>query len=293
MAASSWVGRSQLVIAPKRSTTGSKECRPPTSARSAGSASSRFLRSFFNPNGFGVLTVMLHYQSSPLQTHVLEWNYPAWWPPDAHNLLIIVTTLVLLWARRRVRPADWMLFLLLGGASSMALRNVIFVGCVGPVLLATYFPPWKRAVPPIWEYAAAALLLLALGGRITSGKAFQLRIADWKYPADAADFLQPHPVAGQMFNLYEQGGYLMWRLWPRRSVFIDGRAINEFVWQDYSHIYNNTSYTDGCTPDSLLHQYGIQTIVMSGFDPHGKCVQPAGSVSRSEADGLEAGVSRQ
>ena len=39
--------------------------------------------------------------------------------------------------------------------------------------------------------------------------------------------------------------------------------------QDYSHIYNNASYTDGRTPNSLLHQYGIQTIVMSGFDPKG------------------------
>lgn len=105
------------------------------------------LSSSFNPNGFRVLTVMLHYQSSPLQTHILEWNYPAWWPPAPHNLLIIVTALVLLWARRRVRPADWLLFVLLGGASAMALRNVIFIGCIGPILLAAYFPSWKRAVP--------------------------------------------------------------------------------------------------------------------------------------------------
>ena len=227
------------------------------------------LASLFNPNGYRVLDVMLHYQSSPLQTHILEWNYPAWWPPDPHNLLMIVTALVLLWARRTVRPADWLLFVLLGGASSMALRNVIFIGCVGPVLLATYFPRWKRVIPPIWEYAAAALLVLALGGRIASGKAFQLHMADWRYPAEAAEFLEAHPVTGQMFNLYEQGGYLMWRLWPRKSVFIDGRALNESVWQDYKHIHNNASYSDGRTTGALLSQYGVHVIVMSGFDLQG------------------------
>lgn len=228
------------------------------------------LASFFNPNGFRVLTVMLHYQSSPLQTHILEWNYPAWWPPEPHNLLMIATALVLLWARRKVRPADWLLYLLLGGASSIAVRNVIFIGCIGPILLATYFPRWKRPVPAVWEYTAAALLVLALGGRIAGGKAFQLRMADWKYPVEAADFLEAHPVSGQIFNLYEQGGYLMWRLWPRKSVFIDGRALNESVWQDYSHIYNNASYTDGRTTQVLLRHYGVQVIVMSGFDALGQ-----------------------
>jgi hypothetical protein len=151
----------------------------------------------------------------------------------------------------------------------MAVRNVIFIGCVGPVLLATYFPRWKRAVSPIWEYAAAALLVLALGGRIASGKAFQLQAADWRYPVEAADFLEAHPVAGQVFNLYEQGGYLMWRLWPRKSVFIDGRALNESVWQDYMHMQDNASYTDGRTTEALLRQYGVQAIVMSGFGPLG------------------------
>jgi hypothetical protein len=222
--------------------------------------------SFFNPNGFRVLTVILHYQSSPLQTHILEWNHAAWWPPDPHNLLMISTALVLLWARRRVRPADWLLFVLLGAASSMAVRNVIFIGCIGPVVLATYSPRWKRPVPAVWEYAAAALLVLALGGRFASGKAFQLHIADWRYPVEAADFLEAHPVPGQMFNLYEQGGYLMWRLWPRKSVFIDGRALNESVWQDYSHIQDNASYPDGRTTEALLSQYGVQVIVMTGFD---------------------------
>ena len=30
-----------------------------------------------------------------------------------------------------------------------------------------------------------------------------------------------------MFNSYEYGGYLIWKLWPAQRVFIDGRALSE------------------------------------------------------------------
>ena len=59
------------------------------------------------------------------------------------------------------------------------------------------------------------------------GNAFQLRAAEWRYPAGAADFLLAHHVAGPIFNTYEYGGYLIWRLWPEQRVFIDGRSLSE------------------------------------------------------------------
>jgi hypothetical protein len=41
------------------------------------------------------------------------------------------------------------------------------------------------------------------------------------------------------------------------------------VWQDYSHIRDNASYTDGRTTEALLRDYGVQVIVMRGFDALG------------------------
>lgn len=227
------------------------------------------LVSICNPNRWDAISVMWHYRDSPMQISIYEWNYPAWWPPDYFNLLMIGTAAVLVWARRRVRPRDWLLFAALGGASAMALRNVIFIGFIGPVLLASYLPDWKWRVPRMVEYGLAALLILGLGRSISAGGAFQLRAADWRYPGEAADFLIAHHVTGPIFNTYEQGGYLMWRLWPQDKVFIDGRALNETVWNDYRHIAYNADYQGGKTTAQLLQQYGVQVIVMPGFDFRG------------------------
>ncbi|MCL4475151.1 MAG: hypothetical protein M1508_02850 [Nitrospirae bacterium] len=42
-------------------------------------------------------------------------------------------------------------------------------------------------------------------------------------PSKVADFMLTHKVEGPLFNTYEIGGYLLWRLYPRYRVFIDPR----------------------------------------------------------------------
>ena len=224
------------------------------------------LVTYWNPNAWNAVQVMQNYRGSQLQISIVEWNYPAWWPPDRFAILMVATLAVLLWAGRRARVADWLLFAALGGAAAMALRNVIFVGFIGPVILATYLPAWKRSVPAILEYAAGAFLLYLTASGIAGGYAFQLRGNAWLYPSEAADFLMAHGISGHIFNTYEQGGYLMWRLWPKVQVFIDGRALNESVWNDYRHIAYNADYQGGKTSDQLLDQYDVKAIVMNGFD---------------------------
>ncbi len=47
-----------------------------------------------------------------------------------------------------------------------------------------------------------------------------------KLPVDACDFLEENDLAGlRPYNTYEWGGYLIWRLWPRMRVFVDGRCL--------------------------------------------------------------------
>jgi hypothetical protein len=106
---------------------------------------------------------------------------------------------------------------------------------------------------------------LVLG--LARGSFFQFRVADWRFPSGAADFLLAHGVTAPMFNTYEFGGYLMWRLWPRERVFIDGRALSESVFNDYARIlYNHSGADGGRTSQQLLDRYGIQAIVMNGFE---------------------------
>jgi hypothetical protein len=61
-----------------------------------------------------------------------------------------------------------------------------------------------------------------------------------KLPRGAADFVEAHGIGGKLFNRYEDGGYLIYRLAPRSRVVVDGRADvygDRFI-KDYVHVYS-------------------------------------------------------
>lgn len=219
------------------------------------------LVSGLNPNGFRVVSVLLAYRGSNMQSKLLEWAQPEIWPPHAFGVLTAAAVVVLLRARRKVRLSDWILFAGFAAMALMAQRNTILIGFWAPVMIATYVP-WKRPVPGYARYVAAVLLLGGVGLGIAHGRFFRFQAAEWRYPAGAADFLRAHGIDARMFNTYEDGGYLMWRLWPEQRVFIDGRALSDTVFSDYGRILYN--HEDAAKP--LLDRYGIGVIVLNGFE---------------------------
>jgi hypothetical protein len=219
------------------------------------------LVSGINPNVFGVILTLFDYRRSAMQSTLIEWSRAdLWGPPWAFDILLYAAAAVMALSRRRVRPADWLLFAAFAAASLMAFRNELLIGLLAPILIASYFP-WKRPLPAVAHYAAAAGLAAALVWGTASGAFFQLRAAEWRYPAGAAAFLAEHRIAAPVFNTYEYGGYLIWRGVP---VFIDGRALSDSVFRDYRTIL-------GAAPGDprrreLLARYGIGALVMNSFE---------------------------
>lgn len=225
------------------------------------------LASGLNPNGFRAIEIMFLYRGSAIQSSNLEWQYPAFWlPPYSYAVVLIGPLIVMLLARRRTRPVDWILYFVFAAASLLAVRNTILMGLVGAVLLGAYLPDWKRGIPAAAEFAAAGGLLLAIIFSVRGGGAFQLRAAEWLLPTQAADFLKTHNVTGRMFNTYENGGYLVWRLWPAQRDFIDPRGLSEQAYSDYGRMLYYANSDGGKSADELLNQYGIQVLVLDGFD---------------------------
>jgi hypothetical protein len=214
-----------------------------------------------NPNGFHVIPVLLAYRGSNMQSKLLEWAPAQLWPPRVFGVLVLLAAASLVWARRKARLSDW---ILLAGFAVMAMtaqRNTILIGISAPVVIATYLP-WKKAVPAFAPYAAAGLLLAGVGAGVAYGRFYQFHAAEWRYPAGASDFLRTHQIRARMFNTYEEGGYLMWRLWPQERVFIDGRALSESVFSDYGRIL----YNHEAAAQPLLDRYGVDVIVLNGFE---------------------------
>jgi len=225
-----------------------------------------------NPNGFRVIEVLGYLRHSFLQSQLLEWTAPPLLSLSPFTALLFTGALAMLWARKRVRIADWPLYIAFAAAAIAAHRNIFLIGFWAPVVIASYVP--VRRAPsaiarraPYAQFAAAALLLAGLAIGSARGAFFQFRVADWRFPSGAADFLVAHGVTSPMFNTYEFGGYLIWRLWPQERVFIDGRALSESIFNDYTRIlYNHSTADGGKSGLSLLDEYGVQAILMNGFE---------------------------
>ena len=234
-------------------------------------AISTIAASAINPNGFGAIATLIHYRQGAQIPNLIEWHPPyLWGPPYAFDLLLYASAAVVLLSWRRIRLADWLLYIAFAGAALLAFRNILLIGFLAPVFIVGYFP-WPRLRLPraavAWGFAV--LLLAGLGTGLARRAFFQLYTAAWKFPIGAADYLLANHVSGPIFNTWEHGGYLIWRLWPEQRVFIDGRVLSEAANRDYRQIlYNQDSAIDQVTGAraELLKRYNIQTVVMNTFE---------------------------
>ena len=53
-------------------------------------------------------------------------------------------------------------------------------------------------------------------------------VSPW-YPIQADEFLKRNDIKPPMYNFYTWGGFLIWDLYPRYKVFVDGRALSNSV----------------------------------------------------------------
>lgn len=101
---------------------------------------------------------------------------------------------------------------------------------------------WAVRYLPLFEFSACALAARALERRLPghldwrracvvfaaailaiSARELPRGVGLREFPESAAAFLDRAGVGGRMFNEYNLGGYLIWKCFPRRPVFIDGR----------------------------------------------------------------------
>jgi hypothetical protein len=245
--------------------------RWPDARRALAASAAAVAISGLNPNGFAVIPTLLRYRQSALQSTLIEWSHAdLWGPPYAFDILLYGAALALLLAWRRVRPAHWMLFAAFAAAALTAFRNEALVALLAPMLIAAYFPrSIKLARPRLAHYAALAALLAVLLWGTAAGRFFQLRAAEWRYPAGAAAFLRDKNVAAPLFNTYEQGGYL---IWAGQRVFIDGRALSESLFQDYRKILGTPP--GDARRARTMERYGVGAIVMNAFEYNSGVLYP-------------------
>ena len=70
-----------------------------------------------------------------------------------------------------------------------------------------------------------------------------------------------------MYNHFDWGGYLIWRLSPERKVFADGRSLNDNIYWQSLAINMADAKEDAGIPrwKALLEAYGIRYIITTPF----------------------------
>ena len=88
----------------------------------------------------------------------------------------------------------------------------------------------------------------------------------WWFPQRAAEFIERENLPGEIFNTYDEGGYVSWRLGPQRLDYIDGRDTLFGRQRVQQHRLLLESPPDSAVWDEETTRYNINTILFSRSD---------------------------
>jgi hypothetical protein len=224
-----------------------------------------------NPNGARMYRYPFEtLGSKAMQTYIAEWASPNFHRAEylPFLLLLLATTAALAWSRTSVRPRNVLLLLVATLASLSSIRMIpVFVLVAVPIVASTIKLRIASTHPPgsLASFRAAlnVIILLAMIAFLTvhllEVVRHQPEAEATNFPATAVAFLETHPPAGPIFNAYDWGGYLIWKLHPRTRVFIDGRAdlYGEYLLRQFADTYQLKSEWR-----QTLTEWRIETVIV-------------------------------
>ncbi len=201
-----------------------------------------------NPNGLRLFSYPIEtLRSAAMQNYIAEWA-----SPNFHRLeylpfllLVLATFATLSCPGLRVRPRDLLLLLVGFYAGLSSIRMMPLFVLVAAPLVAIRLGSWRRGPdegndkksldwnqknlrPAPSHPLLNAVIVLAVAIFAVAHTAQVIRrqpqVDLQHFPVRAVAWLQAHPTPGPIFNHYDWGGYLIWKLYPATRVFIDGRA---------------------------------------------------------------------
>jgi hypothetical protein len=230
-----------------------------------------------NPSGWKLYRYPLDtLRSRTMQAYIVEWNSPNFHDRDFLPLLAFVLVLVVALAVSPRKPRAGAIVLLLATAYAAlnAMRHIPIFILVAAPLLADLGQGWleqrrwqgrlQSASPATAMKSALNFLLLAamlgfVAVRIALVVKRQPQLEAKQFPSAAVQFLAVHRPAAPLFNYYDWGGYLIWKLFPQYRVFIDGRAdlYGDDLMDAFTHAARGEE--DWSEP---LRRYRVRTVVV-------------------------------
>jgi hypothetical protein len=211
------------------------------------------LTATLNPAGMGEFKEILHvgeYTQGIVEFMPTFYLFAKKLTPLNYPYIIFLTlSFLAVLEFRKIGLTHILLLLFFSVMSFVSIRYVIFFMCVSaPIIAKTAIILSEKKVfaKPVstvtkrktFFYFVSFLIAVFLAFNSLSGLASHEVKADFlsAAPEGAADFLGKLPVKGNMLNDYGFGGYLIWRLYPEKKVFIDGRTLEADVYNEYQTV---------------------------------------------------------
>lgn len=198
-----------------------------------------------------------------------------------YKLLIGASAVGFLLNLRKVRVSlllVWAAFLVL---SVTAHRNIFFFAPLTAPIIALNLSSFIRDSrlgrlrrPVVIEPALQGLLILFFLWwipRLTSDsyyiqkgrpQRFGLGVSQISFPEKAVDFILEEEIPGNIFNDYDIGGYFLWRCYPDKKNFIDGRIVDPSFLTYYRRIVADPSLLD-----EVVERYRLNCALLSHTSP--------------------------
>ena len=218
------------------------------------------------------------------------YEYHAYWFMLA---MVIIFTLILI-RKRNLDITELFLSVIVILPSLKGIRYIIFFALGTGIFLAysmTYastrlkeWGPFKKVVnnpklsgTDLKNYlllSAVSLSVIILMITGTSGKILKLDVGENRYPSGAVAFIQKNRISGNMFNPYNWGGYLVWKLYPGYRVFIYGRSLNETAFFHYNQILKAEGGRQTGMPlwKRLLNAYDVNFVLTNAVSSDGNII---------------------
>ncbi len=209
-----------------------------------------------NPNGARMFTYPFEtLNSTAMQTYIQEWFSPNFHAPEWQPLAWLILSVIAagLFSKRSASLTEIALMIIFEYAALRSMRNVYLFAIVAvPVLTDQLSAEIKlnletsatnKMMGTINALLVGCILLVA-GVRVISVLQNQQMAEEQSFPVEATNWIIRNKPAGNVFNAYNWGGYLIWRLYPQYLVYIDGRADvhGDAEMSHFSDVYNGIGW---------------------------------------------------
>ncbi|MBI4685867.1 MAG: tetratricopeptide repeat protein [Nitrospirae bacterium] len=217
---------------------------------------------------------------------ILELSPPTW--QNNKLLYFIVVALALSFVLNIKRLPIIHLFMLIPFTIlPFTARRFIFIFAVtaGPIMarnLSAYLnnsEKWNTfsnkkalsAIVMIWIILYTSFTITGIKPFYQKGKDFGFGLSHYYVPEGALKYMDKKNITGRVFNTFQWGQYIIWRDFPKRTVFIDGRG---YLQEDLLE-KTATARQRPLELDELYEKYGFESILV---------IYPTGKTALSTLD---------